>query len=71
MQELLSIPAIIAVVEVVKRAGMPSRFAPLLSAVLGITFGLLLDLSVTGGAVGLLFGLSASGLYSSKVLINK
>lgn len=60
MFELLSIPAIVAAVEALKHSGTPKKYAPLLSIVFGIMFG------IVGGSwvAGLVIGLAASGLYS-------
>ena len=58
--------AIIGIVELAKRAGLPTRFAPLLSLACGILFGLLYfgpDLRVAF-LYGIALGLMASGLYS-------
>lgn len=63
--ELLSVPVIVALVSAIKMAGLPSKFAPLLSIAFGVASGLLIGgVTVDAGVVGLLFGLSASGLYS-------
>ena len=65
--ELLSIPAITAIVQALKMEGMPSKISPLVSIILGLTLGFIL----TEGSViervifGLVFGLSASGLYDN------
>ena len=71
--ELLTIPAIVALVEALKLAGLPSRFAPLVSIVIGIIAGLfVVDMAVSGGIMGAVIGLSASGLYdTSKPLLKK
>jgi len=58
--ELLTIPAIVALVEALKRSGMDSKYAPLVAIAVGIAFGLALGDWVGG----LILGLSASGLYS-------
>lgn len=58
--ELLTIPAIVALVEALKRSGMDSKYAPLVAIAVGIAFGLTLGDWVGG----LILGLSASGLYS-------
>lgn len=60
------IPLILGVVEVFKRLGMPSKFSPLVSLVLGILFGIFyLSAPLKEGIlVGIMLGLSASGLYS-------
>lgn len=48
-------------VEMFKMAGLPTKFAPLASVIVGITFAV-----VTGmhWGVGLFAGLSASGIYA-------
>lgn len=58
--ELLTIPAIVALVEALKRSGMNSKYAPIVAIIVGIGFGLALGDWVGG----LILGLSASGLYS-------
>jgi hypothetical protein len=64
--ELLSIPAIAAIVQAAKIAGLPSKFAPIASIILGVGLALiLLDADVVARVgTGLVLGLSASGLYS-------
>jgi hypothetical protein len=61
-----SIPLITAIVEVIKRTFpvLGNRFIPLVSMVVGIGAGLLLiEVSIVGGFVGLILGLSACGLF--------
>jgi hypothetical protein len=58
--ELLTIPAIVALVEALKRSGMDSKYAPLTAIAIGIAFGLVLGDWIGG----LILGLSASGLFS-------
>ena len=48
------------IVEVVKRAGLPVKFSPLVSVTLGVIFGIL----YVQPLLGLMVGLSATGLYS-------
>lgn len=62
---LVITPITIALTEVVKRAAaLSARWLPLASVVLGVGVALAwVDLSLTGGLVGVLAGLSASGLY--------
>lgn len=60
MFELLSIPAIIAAIEAVKAAGLPSRLAALGAIAIGASFGFILGDTMQG----LVFGLAASGTYS-------
>jgi hypothetical protein len=59
--ELLSVPAVIALVEAVKMGGLPSKFAPLVAVACGVVFGFIIG-NVVGGLV---LGLTASGLYSN------
>jgi len=58
---------IVGLVEVLKRTGFPKRFLPLSSLIFGVAAGVFYvhptDLKV-GVIVGLMMGLSASGLYS-------
>lgn len=61
MIELLSIPAIMAATEAVKMAGLPSRFAALFAIAVGAAIGALIGQPVEG----FVFGLAASGTYSS------
>lgn len=61
------VPLIIGLVEIVKRAGLPSKWSPVFAVVLGLLAGMLLlfpeDIR-QGVVVGLALGLSATGLYS-------
>jgi len=61
------VPLIVGVVEVAKQVGLPVRFAPLLSLLLGLGAGFFLHGSSLALSVvtGLMIGLSASGLYSA------
>ena len=67
------VPLILGVVEAIKRLGVPSQFAPLISVVVGVA----ITLFTTGTGVesvinGVLLGLSASGLWSGgKVMLGK
>ncbi len=65
MQEFAIIPVITGVVEVIKRAGLPSRFAGLLAVILGVGFSIFVNKGVEVESVlmGFVFGLGASGLY--------
>lgn len=58
-------PVLIALVGVVRSTfGVADRYVPLLSVLLGAGAGLLLvGLSAVGAVVGVIIGLSASGLY--------
>lgn len=65
--DLLSVPAIILVVQAVKLMGLPSQLAPILAVITGYGFGYLMHDPIEG----LLFGLTASGLYSGAKAILK
>jgi len=58
---------IVGLVEVLKKAGLPKRFLPLSSLIFGVAAGTLYVYPTNlkaGIIVGLMMGLSASGLYS-------
>lgn len=67
MDFTLAVPIVLALVEVAKRSGLSSKWAPALSVALGL---LMLGVWGTEGDVlqnlleGLVAGLSASGVYS-------
>lgn len=64
---VLIVPLILGLVEVSKRVGLPDKWSPLLSVVLGLISGLTVLFPgepVKGVVVGLALGLSATGLYS-------
>lgn len=61
------VPLILALVELFKRTGLPDKWSPVLSVVLGLLAGVfVLDTGdlYEGIVVGLALGLSATGLYS-------
>lgn len=62
---LALVPVIIGVVEVIKRVGLPSKWAPLLALLLGVG-GAWLIIPFSGNMIleGIVAGLSAAGLYS-------
>lgn len=60
-----TVAILIALVELVKKVGLPTQFAPLASLALGIGLSFLAaGVSVDNLVVGLVLGLSASGLWS-------
>ena len=61
--ELLTIPAVIALVEALKHSGMSTKYAPVSAIIIGTLFGVVLG-SWVGGLV---LGLAASGLYSGAI----
>ncbi len=61
------IPIIIGLVEILKGIGLPKKLMPFISVILGLAAGIfyVYPLDLKGGIiVGLMLGLSASGLYS-------
>lgn len=61
------IPIITILVDVIKKAGLPTKFAPLASIILGVMAGLIFENNgdIKNGIItGLIMGMSASGLYS-------
>ena len=62
---LVIIPIILGIVEVLKRSGLPIKYSPLASLLLGFFFGVVfIDSFKEGMIVGMMVGLSATGLYS-------
>jgi len=62
---LVIIPIILGIVEVLKRSGLPIKYSPLASLLLGFFFGVFfIDSFKEGMIVGMMVGLSATGLYS-------
>lgn len=61
------IPAIVGLIQVAKGLGLPHKFSPILGIVLGIVAGTVFVYpdDIKGGIlVGIMIGLSTSGLYS-------
>lgn len=60
------IPAAMGLVEVAKQTGLPSKYAPIASLVVGMVLGVTTSLDNIGKGIltGIAIGLSASGLYS-------
>lgn len=68
------IPLILALIELFKRGGLPAKYSPFIGVVFGLLFGIFyLAADIKEGIiVGLMLGLSASGLYSGvKNLLEK
>ncbi len=65
--DVLIVPFIVGIVELVKKLGLPSKFCPVVSVILGVIIGLVYispnDIA-QGILVGASLGLSAVGLYS-------
>ena len=66
MQFVVLVPIVIGLVEAVKRAGMPSRYAPVLALFFGVSGAYLITGALSGVEViqGVIAGLSAVGLWS-------
>lgn len=74
MDQALMIPLVLAFTEMIKRFGVPKKFLPFVSIILGIGVSFLFakGFSMENGLQGLLIGLSASGLWSGgKAIIKK
>lgn len=68
------IPIITVLVDLIKKAGLPNRFAPLTSILLGLIFGIVFenDGDIKNAIItGLIMGMSASGLYSGGKEVSK
>ena len=65
--DVLIVPFIVGIVELVKKLGLPSKFCPIVGVVLGVVIGMVYvsptDIA-KGVLVGASLGLSAVGLYS-------
>jgi len=65
MLDYATIPAVLlALNEVLKKTGMPSKYCGIVNVIGGIAGGLIINLSLDGAIMGLLSGLSAGGAYS-------
>ena len=74
MEILVTIPLITAIVSALKMAGLPAKYAPIASMLVGITIiAMVTDFIWTDEIIlGVIMGLSASGLYSGgKTLLTK
>lgn len=61
---ILVIPAIVGLVEVAKRVGMPHRFAPLLAVALGLASIVVVTPPEYPILYGIVYGLTSVGLFS-------
>lgn len=73
---LATVPAVIALVTLIKDLGLPAKFAPLAAVVLGVALSVLAALSLgtvsnwyEPVATGIILGLSAAGLYDGARVI--
>lgn len=64
--ELVLIPILVGLVEVIKQAGINERYIPIISIALGLIIGIIFTgLDIKEGIItGLQLGLAAIGLYS-------
>lgn len=64
--DLILIPIVMGILEVVKKANINEKFIPVLAIILGLIFGILFDdVGMREGIIqGLYIGLSSVGLYS-------
>lgn len=65
--ELVLIPILTGISELAKRVGLPAKWTPLFSVMLGVVFGVLYvspNDFMSGIVNGLVIGLSSVGLYS-------
>ncbi|UQD53296.1 hypothetical protein C0971_15655 [Bacillus methanolicus] len=68
------VPLILGIVELFKKGGLPAKYSPFVAVVFGLLFGVfyISDVVKEGIIVGLMLGLSASGLYSgTKNIVEK
>lgn len=63
----------IAVVEVIKRSGVPKKFLPLIALVVGIIINMLMTASLGTGIIliGIVIGACAAGLFDQTLLVKK
>lgn len=65
VETISTIAIVLGLVELVKQLGLSSKYAPLLSLTLGVGIQFLIqDVSAASTLAGIVYGLSASGLYS-------
>lgn len=63
----IAVPVITGLIQVLKMAFLPSRFAPLVAVILGVSFSVFANTVFNFQTVlfGVIVGLSASGLYDT------
>lgn len=67
INETLVVPVIISLIQLAKGLGLPSKFAAITAVIVGIIFGVFFmepNCMRMGVFKGIVYGLSASGLYS-------
>lgn len=68
------VPLVLAVVQAIKMMGTPTKFAPIISIAVGMGVGMLVNSGLTltqNLLAGVIYGLSASGLYSGVTTTQK
>jgi len=68
-----AVPLIIGIVELAKRLGLPVKYASLFAVILGVAAAFLLESGAIAqkALTGIVYGLSAAGLYSSAKTVIK
>ncbi|MCU9595865.1 hypothetical protein OEV82_15780 [Caldibacillus thermolactis] len=72
--DIALVPLISGLVEVFKQIGVPNRYCSLISIIIGLIFGILFIEEGTLKSsilIGLMLGLSASGLYSGTKCVHE
>ena len=63
--DIIAIPLILGAVQAIKKVGVSSKFAPVISLVLGVALSLGFNgLTKEAGLQGIIWGFSAAGLWS-------
>lgn len=73
-KSIIIVPVIVAIVQAVKMSKLPENYAPIVAVITGVLIAFLTDSGITWGQnvlAGLIYGLSASGLYSGTKAISQ
>ena len=66
LTQLTAVPVIIALTQMIKQMGFPNRYLPVVNLVLGVVAAVILfHVSVLSITTGIVYGLTAAGLYRS------
>lgn len=67
------VPILIGILEVLKKIGVPTSIIPIISVLIGLSVGVAtnLDNMSNGVVLGVVYGLSACGLYDSFKAVKK
>ena len=65
---ILAVALVMGLVKVFREVGLPSKFAPLTSLVIGVILGIIISIEsgqsyLAGVVIGIMLGLSSCGLY--------